>query len=320
MPDSARIQDLKPAAQVYWVDGSEAKGFLGAGIVWKADGRFVLGRCHLGQNTGGDNLDAELYALGEALRQAKKCMQQGAELEVVSVFSDALAVLESIKQGNCRTFGPLRSGGTALENLYARAQWLKERNVSIELIWVKGHANSEGNSLADEAAGRATAEQASNLPPPIPYFSIHKTELDVPQVWRDRGQDWIDEWLWRANRAHVKTSKKQLWKHKNEQGREAWNFELESFKARMVDNQADCPTVLGPGPSDYAAVELHNSLDALRQGAVEAFYCNLSQNATDDRMIKLCEIRQRLLDMLAAVATRSTYATHAVILRSSVGS
>jgi ribonuclease HI len=196
LPDSARMQDLEPllhtgVAQVYWVDGSEAKGFLGAGIVWQAEGKLISGRCHLGQNTGGNNGDSELLALGAALRQAKKYIQQGNKVEFVRVFSDALTILEDIKQGTCYVLGPMQGGRTALEKLFARAQWLKERNVSIELTWVKGHANSEGNRLADEAAGQAIAEQASNPPPPTRFFSMSKTELEVPQVWRDRGQDWI---------------------------------------------------------------------------------------------------------------------------------
>lgn len=58
---------------------------------------------------------------------------------------------------------------------------------------------------------KATLVQATNSPPPTPFFSIVKTKLDVPQIWRDRGQDWIDEWLWRANRKHFEAAKKQSW-------------------------------------------------------------------------------------------------------------
>ena len=298
LPDSTRVQDIEPllqtgSAQVYWVDGSESKGFLGAGIVWHKDGKPVVGRCHLGQSTGGNNHDAELFALGAALRQAKEHMQQGNQLEVVRVFSDALGILHDIKQGNCFVFGPMRKGRPALEKLYARAQWLKERNVSIELIWVRGHSNSEGNRLADKAAGQATVEQAVNPPPPIPFFSRVKTELDVPQMWRDRGQDWIDEWLWRANRAHVTESTKHLKKLERQRDREVRKSRLESIKAPMADNQENSVSDLGPSPDDDAAVDLHNSLPALRQAAVEAFYTP-PKGVMDDRLIKLCEIRQRL--------------------------
>lgn len=79
----------------------------------------------------------------------------------------------------------------------------------------------------------------------------------------------------------------------------------------MADNQENSSTALGPSPDDYAAVELHNSLQALRQTAIEVYYSTPSQAAREDRLIELCEIRQRLQDMLAAVAEHSRYATHA---------
>lgn len=245
LPDWARIQDLElllhaGAAQVYWVDGSDSKGFLGAGIVWQVEGRYLSGPCHLGQNTGGNNADAELFAMSAALRLAKKYVQQGNQLEIVSVFSDALGILQDIKHGNCLVFGPIRKGRTALEKLHARAQWLKEREVSIEIIWVKGHSNSEGNRLADAAAGQATILQAANSPSPEPIFS----NVDVPRMWRDRGQDWIDECLWRANRAHVPKSTKQQWKHKRQHAREAQTSKMESLKAQIAEKQKDSTSAL----------------------------------------------------------------------------
>ncbi|KAF2621470.1 hypothetical protein BU25DRAFT_354431, partial [Macroventuria anomochaeta] len=204
LEDATRVQDIKHllqsgAAQVYWVDGSERNGFLGAGVVWCKDDRLVSGSYQLGPSTGGNNCDAELFAIAAALGRARKHVQKGNEPALVRIFSDAREILIRIKNGNCHTFGPLLAEKTALEGLYARAQWLKAHNVCIELMWVKGHSNSEGNHLADQAAHHAVLEQAVVPPAPVPFFSTVKTELDVPIMWRNLGQDWVDEWLCRAN-------------------------------------------------------------------------------------------------------------------------
>ncbi|KAF1923545.1 uncharacterized protein M421DRAFT_96085 [Didymella exigua CBS 183.55] len=82
-------------------------------------------------------------------------------------------------------------------------------DVRIELVWVKGHANSEGNVLADQAAAEIVVEQTENALSPVPFLSVVKTELDVPQIWCDLGQDWIEKWFWRANHEHVVADRKQ---------------------------------------------------------------------------------------------------------------
>jgi ribonuclease HI len=302
LPDSTRIQDLElllqtGAAQVYWVDGSESKGFLGAGVVWKEGCRFISVEYPLGQSTGGNNSDSELFALAAALGRAKKFMQKGNQLKVVRVFSDAQGILQKIHNGVCYIFGPMLTARTALEGLYDRAQWLKDRNVSIELTWIKGHSGSEGNILADKAACQATVDQALSPPPPTPFFSVVKTELDVPQMWRDRGQDWIDEWLWRANHTHTLAASKQM-------KRLGKQLVQRALVPQNEVRQIPLPKI-GPSADDYAAVELHNNLDATKQAAIEAYHTTPDPATVDDRLIRLCEIRQKLQKMLAAVAERS---------------
>ena len=219
--DSTRVQDVEQAlqegtAQVFWVDGSDRGGFLGASVVWLDDTQLAYKSYQLGPSTGGNAADTELFALAAALGRAKKLVQQGRALRLVRVFSDALSILGSIRQGHCLTFGPLLAKKTALEGLYARAQWLKAHDVDIELIWVKGHAHSEGNNLADKIAGQATSDQAvspNTVEPPGA-----STLGDVPEIWRSMGQDWVEEFLSRANHKQVilqrKTAKKMKKMHK----------------------------------------------------------------------------------------------------------
>ncbi|KAF3034169.1 hypothetical protein E8E12_005591 [Didymella heteroderae] len=215
LPDSTRIQDLEPllqtgSVQVYGVDGSEAKGFLGAGVSWQEEGKFVLGRCHLGQSTGGNNNDTKLITLPAALGQAKNTFKRAIAKRLQeysrrhSVFFKASNKATTVFLAQCRgtrlcsrSFMLVRSG-------------LEEWKASVELIWVKGHSGSASNVLAGKPASQATIGQVLNPPPQTPFFSIVNNELDAPQMWRNRGQDWIDEWLGRANRTSATKATKQL--------------------------------------------------------------------------------------------------------------
>ncbi|KAJ4341284.1 hypothetical protein N0V95_007290 [Ascochyta clinopodiicola] len=208
LDDATRLQDISNdlqlcRAQVYWVDGSNRNGFLGAGVAWRQSEQHFSGSYQLGPNTRGDSNDAEIFAIAAALGRAKKYMQTGHQLKLVRIYSDALEILKHIKKGTCSTLGPFLVKKTALEGLYARAHWLQTHNVRVELIWVKGHSNSEGNHMADALAFNAVSEQVIATPPPSRTV---KTADDVPDLWKSLGQDWVDEWRWRADRARAVTS------------------------------------------------------------------------------------------------------------------
>jgi len=68
---------------------------------------------------------------------------------------------------------------TAIEYVYHLADYLKNRSVTLELMWVKGHSGSEGNRLADRAAEKAVREGIALLDPENPEGIA--TETDVPR-------------------------------------------------------------------------------------------------------------------------------------------
>lgn len=74
-----------------------------------------------------------------------------------------MEVLERLRTGRCHILGPILAEETVLEGLFARAHWLKDHNVRIELIWVRGHANCAGNEHADAAAGKVTPKPLTRL-------------------------------------------------------------------------------------------------------------------------------------------------------------
>jgi ribonuclease HI len=208
------IEDLCSAgkAAVYWVDGAYRKnGYSAAGIVWRIGDSTSQGGYQLGRLVG-DSENAEVFAIAAALGQAKKAVTEGAVLDVVRIYSDCQAVLEGLKKNTLCTPGPLLPSGTpALKAIYDHTDWLTDGHVDVELYWVKGHAHSEGNILADKAAEQAILDQ---LHADLNTGSHRKamTDADIPEIWKERGQHWADEWLFRANKDldQVSLSKSQL--------------------------------------------------------------------------------------------------------------
>lgn len=208
--DEQRLMDIHAAirtgvAIVYWADGSHsASGYLGAGVAWRGPEMFWYQTYHLGRHTGASN-DAELFAIAAALGRAKKAVGENEQIQLVRIYTDAKAVLEGLANGSQSEFGPMINPKTALQGVYERAEWLLARGIKLELIWVKGHAESEGNKWADQAATRAVQEQ---LPPHQQGKKISgrrrslMTLGDIPSMFNEKGPDWAEEWLSRAN-AHI---------------------------------------------------------------------------------------------------------------------
>lgn len=139
LEDITRLQDIEGllqsgTAQVYWINGFDRDGFLGAGVVWLENGRFESRGHHLGPNTVGSSGDTEVFAIAAALGRAKKYVQRGNTLALVRVFSDCSGVLDGISKGNCHALGPMLVKKTALEGIYARARWLQMHDVPVELV------------------------------------------------------------------------------------------------------------------------------------------------------------------------------------------
>ncbi|EAT90588.2 hypothetical protein HBH98_164740 [Parastagonospora nodorum] len=201
-PDSTRLLDVAASMQaghtiVYWCDGSAAQGFLGAGVAWTDSDKEMSEEYELGYNTGSSQ-DAELFAIAAALGQAKLEVQRGRDVQLVRIYTDAQMVLKALNDGTRCPLGPLVSAETALEGLYERTDFLTNAGIEVELLWVKGHSNSRGNCLADEVADRAVKSQIRRR-----GHTTWKPELtsdaDVPDNFKQMGQDWADEWLYRAN-------------------------------------------------------------------------------------------------------------------------
>ncbi|RMZ73124.1 trna-dihydrouridine synthase 1 [Pyrenophora seminiperda CCB06] len=196
-------------AIVYWTDGAfglvrDRSGVLGAGAtalwgsqkydLWLNGGRWT-----------GDCSDAELLGLSLALRHAADLVGQGAKFKLIRIFTDSLSALKALNWDHPEKIylGPLIPGDRmAIERVISDSIWLYERNIKVEVAWVKGHYKSAGNIMADRLAQRAVSYHCHDQK--IVYRGhvatrIAMTADKAPAAFKALGQDWVDEWLFRAN-------------------------------------------------------------------------------------------------------------------------
>ena len=194
--DYTRMGDIKRGlltghAAVYWVDGSNWGGFLGAGVVQYVVGGRPATSYELGSAIRGCSDDAELFAIAVALELAQSSVQGGQDLRLLRIFSDAQPVLLGFQTGKMHWIGPLHHEIIAVQRAFEVTEWLASKGVEVELVWVKGHSASEGNQMADRAAREAIDRQllAKKTEP-----AEEPDQLDVPELWRQLGQHWVAEW------------------------------------------------------------------------------------------------------------------------------
>jgi ribonuclease HI len=308
LEDIARLQDIEEplrsgTAQVYWVDGSDRDGFLGAGIVWLEDGRFVSRGYHLGPNTVGNSGDTEVFAIAAALGRAKKHVQRGNTLALVKIFSDCSGVLDGIREGNCPALGPMLVKKTALEGIYARARWLQVHNVPVELVWVKGHSNSEGNRLADEIAGRAASAQAFRADATRPLTI--STVADCPDLWRNLGQDWIDEWIWRADHGHS-VSQRKLAKRMERMQKNAWQSpqKIETPRQLLLSRNKNPSTTLKLAHDNETGGHINSVTEQARAPSSEVIDLTSSPSLEAPPRDEISRLWDELQVLLAALNER----------------
>jgi ribonuclease HI len=217
----ADVKDLNETA-VYWTDGSlrrRTPGLecMGAGVTWltknttgKTEGdnffdkewEMVSQGYPLGKNTG-TNADAELYGVAAALGHAVSEQITGArDVKLVRIFTDDLGLLHSLRKSSKGqiSLGPLLSARLPVQNLFDWSDWLVERGIAVELVWVKGHNLSTGNKMADRAAAAAVRTIWEGTDKNKQEDDAPKTMQDVPTDILDAGDDFANEWLWRANK------------------------------------------------------------------------------------------------------------------------
>ncbi|KAF2993892.1 hypothetical protein E8E13_002503 [Curvularia kusanoi] len=187
-------------------------GFLGAGLVSYKSGKQQKKAYELGEVSRGNAQDAEMYAIAAALYLAKGSVQKkGTKFKLLRIYTDSQASLLSLQTGKNLCIGPLHHGFFALKEMFDAAEWLVEQGVRVELIWVKGHDKSEGNKMADQQATNAILKQRGprkqRKAQAQAQASAPKTSPpNLPPVWKNLGQDWATEWVFRAHHGDMASS------------------------------------------------------------------------------------------------------------------
>lgn len=207
LTDEDVLHDMRPqmeegSAMALWTDGSRRLDeALGAGVVWRVEEAVGWGwkemEIPLGRKTGASE-DAELHAIAAAADFAAKEVEEGSPIRLVRIFSDCARVLKGIERGTLTLLGPAVSSPWAIEVLYDSTDFLVKRDVKVQLVWVKGHAQSEGNNRADVAARNAARKAAEEE-----EKKGWETRDSAPQAIKEMGEDSVEEWFWRMNRLHL---------------------------------------------------------------------------------------------------------------------
>ncbi|KAF2849075.1 hypothetical protein T440DRAFT_469512 [Plenodomus tracheiphilus IPT5] len=210
------IQDLIEAetAAVFWADGGmktdhNGEDVLGAGVAWREkSGELEEGEVdegvvewkaesfELGRDTGSVH-DSELFAIASALRLAMERMRKRPEpmLKFVQILSDSQTVLRGLGGNTIEHLGPAVSAPWALQQVYDFTDALVSGGVAVELVWVKGHALSDGNQRADAAAREGWRRQMG-----VVGERRWGRRCEVPEQIATMGTDAIEEWYWRKNK------------------------------------------------------------------------------------------------------------------------
>jgi len=151
--------------------------------------RFLLGK------DTGSSTDAELYAIKAALELAVRKVDGALWICHVRILSDCASVLQGLESGKTCDLGPAVSSTWALQDVYDLTYHLISKNITVDLVWVKGHALSTGNLHADHIAGKAVLDQGTMAR----KWGLMRKE-EILSFIRRMGIDSEKEWLWRANK------------------------------------------------------------------------------------------------------------------------
>ncbi|RYP90713.1 hypothetical protein DL770_003178 [Monosporascus sp. CRB-9-2] len=157
-----------------------------------------------------DSTDAELVAVGAALNiarcEAEKFRQESPEscvayptMFIITDSQTALSWIDQYVNGQAaRERAARRLYHAAFTQLLDPLARLESLGVKVEFHWTKGHANVEGNVIADKLAGNAVSWMKKNLlkrhrdPDPTRVFEVHMAPFTSEEVvirFKDQKED-----------------------------------------------------------------------------------------------------------------------------------
>ena len=110
------------------------------------------------------NNQAEAFAILKALDDAQT-EQENKEDKIVTVYTDSRTTLDSLNNADKHTF--------LTEKIRQKVQVMEIRGWKIRFSWIKAHAGTSGNELADKLAKEASGKTEI----PVSYNRIPKSAI-----------------------------------------------------------------------------------------------------------------------------------------------
>lgn len=155
--DHARTVAQAAKQCLYYTDGSAIRGEVGSAVYAPREpgGKAWSQQRYVGPFRESNVYAAELYGIYMALKRTYDLLRRSAGrnrplLRRIVVFSDSQSALLSCRRPD------RQSGQHILETIAALISKLRKREIQIELRWIPGHADVEGNEVADVLAKEAT--------------------------------------------------------------------------------------------------------------------------------------------------------------------
>jgi ribonuclease HI len=180
-PREVAAEAAKKASDIpgnLFTDGSRLlSGYCGSSVAWKTqDHVWHNQRIHLGDAK--EVLDAELYAIAEALQTAREQQISTNGTKEVQIYSDSLEALRRIQDN-------VRDPWQCLVRMIAeREKPLLRGGYSVEYHWVPGHEGIRGNEEADKAAKKAAIIPVMEGVKPIPREDLFMTRAPTERQKR----------------------------------------------------------------------------------------------------------------------------------------
>jgi ribonuclease HI len=182
-PREVAAEAAKKASDIpgnLFTDGSRLlSGYCGSSVAWKTqDHVWHNQRIHLGDAK--EVLDAELYAIAEALQTAREQQISTNGRNEVQIYSDSLEALRRIQDN-------VRDPWQCLVRMIAeREKPLLRGGYSVEYHWVPSHEGIRGNEEADKAAKEAAIIPVMEGVKPIPREDLFMTRAPTERQKRQR--------------------------------------------------------------------------------------------------------------------------------------
>ena len=176
----------------YYTDGSKTEDGTGAAFV-KLNNGEIADSWTTSLHEDSTVYQAELIAIEAALMDAENSLLT----REIRIYSDSLSAIQSLSRPN---------KDKRIESMRRRLIRLG-RYKDIKIGWVKAHAGTKGNEIADQLAKIATTRRPEMpaLPASLSQVKLlikKKVNEDWQSIWLTRMNSWTFNWLPRCNRVY----------------------------------------------------------------------------------------------------------------------